>query len=180
MRSVVTVPDRMPRSAFRTSGIKRLVLLVFVVGLGGCAEVGLTPGCVIAGSDVMTKVSMGCRLSKEEQKAFDAEIDRRQKAAAAYEVARWEANNPGKCPPRLTQKYDYDLSGQYTNFMQLSQFAIVSDGFGRGVRRVYVPSAFGDQMLARMQATMKERDEMCRKAGYQPYGFIPPIFGQGV
>lgn len=158
---------------------RSFVFALAVIALAGCADVGLTPGCVLAGSDVMAKASMQCRLSREEQKAFEAEIDRRQKAAAEYEKARWEANNPEKCPPRLTQKYDNELVSLYTNFMQLSQFTIVSDGYGRGVSRVYVPSSFGDQMLARMQATMKERDEMCRKAGYQPYGFVPPIFGQG-
>lgn len=159
---------------------RSFVFALAAMTLAGCAEVGLTPGCLLAGSDIMAKAAGGCRLSREEQKAFEAEIARRTKAADDAQKARWEANNPEKCPPRLTQKSDYELMTLYQNFMELSQFTIVSDGFGRGVSRVYVPSAFGDQMLARMQASMKERAEMCRKAGYQPYGFVPPIFGQGV
>ena len=161
--------------------LSRLATSVFAaIGLVGCADVDLTPGCVLAGSDVMKKAQMLCRLSPEEQRTFEAKIDRRQRAADAYEKARWEANNPGKCPPRLTQRYDYALANEYTLFMQQSQFAILSDGYGRSATRVYVPCSFGDQMLARMRDTMQERYEMCRKAGYHPAGFVPPVFGQGI
>lgn len=158
--------------------IRLASVMLATVTLGSCTETGLSPWCLMA-SDVMTK-ARSCPLSPDEKRAFDAEISRRQKAAAAYSEAQWEASNPGKCPRRLTQPYDHDLASQDSNFMQMAQFTLVSDGYGRGVTRVYVPSTFGDQMLARMQETMKKRDDMCRKAGFEPAGFVPPIFGHGI
>lgn len=173
----------MPALKVQTAGgvtvIRPIAATILMALVGGCADIGVDPICAMTG-DVMSKARMGCRLSAEDKRAFDAEISRRQSEAAAYQEAQWLASNPGKCPRRLTQPYDYDLARQYDDFMQQAQFTLVSDGYGRGVTRVYVPSASGDAMLIRMREGMAKRDEMCRKSGYQPAGFVPPIFGQGV
>jgi hypothetical protein len=125
----------------------------------------------------MTKAQLHCPLNADEQRAFNQQISNTQISAQAQQEALWEANNPTLCPPRLTQRYDYALASQESEFMRTAQFTQVSDGYGRPVSRNYIPSSQSDQLLATMRKTIEERAAICRKNGYKPAGYGPSIFG---
>lgn len=150
--------------------------IVALAILTGC-EGSLSPFCVAtSGADVETRVKYRCPLSAEEKRTFDAILESRQRQAQAHTEAVWEAKNPGSCPPRLTQPYDYRLAAQYDEFMRSGQFAKMANGYGQPVQRVYVPTPMTDQMLTNMRATMEQRATMCRANNFKPAGFMPPIF----
>jgi hypothetical protein len=82
-----------------------------------------------------------------------------------------------RCPAAISRPYDDRLAEQDGEFMRVAQFTIVSDGYGREPRRMYVSTPLGDQILQNMRKTMADRAAACRSHGYQPFGFVPPIFG---